>query len=71
MNPPCVTAIPLQIKRSGDIREMEPKSTKKHQISRESYLNIAPRTITPNRLSPPKPMTIALSDALVLLQNRA
>lgn len=31
---------------------------------------MAPRMITPKRLIPPKPMTIALSDELVLLQKK-
>lgn len=35
----------------------------------ESYCNMAPRTMTPNRLSPPRPITIALSERLVLLHG--
>lgn len=35
----------------------------------EPYLNMVLRRMTPNRLNPPKPMTIALSELLVLLQG--
>jgi hypothetical protein len=37
---------------------------------REPYFNIAPRTMIPNRLSPPKPITIAVSVVLVLLGRK-
>ena len=40
------------------------------KVERGLYFNIAPRMITPKRLIPPKPMTIALSDELALLQNK-
>jgi hypothetical protein len=35
-----------------------------------SYFNKFPRMMTPKRLSPPKPATIAFSDAFALLQNQ-
>lgn len=35
-----------------------------------SYFNKFPRMMTPKRLSPPKPATIAFSDAFTLLQNQ-
>lgn len=49
---------------------MKDKTSKQASMSRESHFNMAPRIMTPNRLTPPNPMTIALSDALVLLQSK-
>lgn len=68
MNPPglMVISLPIKIETKKWERKLNHKKT---PISRESYFNMAPRTMTPNRLSPPNPMTIALSDALVLLQT--
>lgn len=37
----------------------------------EPYFNIVPRTITPKRLRPPRPTTIALSDDVVLLKEHS
>lgn len=34
-----------------------------------TYFNMVPRTTTPNKLSPPSPMTIAVSELLVLLHS--
>jgi hypothetical protein len=39
-------------------------------MTREPYFNMAPRTMIPNRLSPPKPITIAVSEVLVLLERK-
>jgi len=37
---------------------------------REIYISMLVRTSTPNKFSPPNPMTIALSARLVLLQMK-
>lgn len=34
-----------------------------------TYFNMVPRMTTPNKLSPPNPMTIAVSELLVLLHS--
>lgn len=35
----------------------------------KTYFNMVPRMTTPNKLSPPKPTTIAVSELLVLLHR--
>ena len=65
------------IDMSLDKRITEVKGQKKYKrtstnqlIMSRAYFNMVPRTITPKRLRPPRPMTIALSEVPVLLQQK-
>lgn len=70
MNPLGVTAEFLQIEHKPRCkRDMKKDQSRKEAMLVDPYFNMVPRIITPKRLSPPNPTTIALSEVLVLLQG--
>ena len=71
IKPTGATALSLHMRsENGAIRTIYiQKQLSSDKVQNPTYFKMAPRMITPNKLSPPSPATSALSEMLVLLQK--